>query len=155
MQANVTTRRASAEDQAAIKALIRAVGINPLGIHWQRFLIAEDANGQLVGCGQIKPHRDGSRELASIAVSAEFRHQGIATHIIRELMAAAEPPLWLTCMSSRASLYERFGFVQVADRSDMPPYFRRAHRLFPLFQTLTRDRSGHYLAVMRWTNSAE
>ena len=58
-QSAVTYRPAQASDEAAIKALIRAVNINPIGLKWQRFMVAVDENGRLIGCGQIKPHRDG------------------------------------------------------------------------------------------------
>ena len=59
-QVTITYRPAQASDEAAIKALIRTVNINPMGLKWQRFLVALDKNGQLIGCGQIKSHRDGS-----------------------------------------------------------------------------------------------
>jgi N-acetylglutamate synthase-like GNAT family acetyltransferase len=68
-----TLRRARQPDAPAIRRLIRQVGINPLGLDWRRFLIAVDAGGQLVGCGQVKPHADGSLELASIAVQPAWR----------------------------------------------------------------------------------
>ncbi len=84
-----TMRWADAEDEAAIKALVRSANINPLGIHWQRFLVAEDASrtaGSIVGIGQIKVHGDGSRELASIATVPDRQGEGIATAIIEALL---------------------------------------------------------------------
>ena len=84
--------------QSAIKALIRDAGINPMGLKWERFWVAVDAAGNLIGCGQVKPHRDGSRELASIAVAREWRRQGIARELIEMLVEQHPLPLWLTCM---------------------------------------------------------
>lgn len=132
--------------QSAIKQLIREADINPLGLKWPRFRVALDDTGSLIGCGQVKPHRDGSRELASIAVAGAWRRQGIASALIEELLAREILPLWLTCMSNLIPFYEQFGFIEVTERQEMPTYFRRVHRLFPLFSRLTH--TPGYLAVM-------
>lgn len=139
-------RAAEAREQQAIKGLVRAVRINPLGIHWQRFIVAVDADNALIGCGQVKQHRDGSRELASIAVVTAWRKRGVARAIIVYLLHAHPAPLWLTCMSQLVPFYEQFDFQEVKDTAQMPPYFRRIYRLYNLF---TRGRrTGGYLAIM-------
>jgi N-acetylglutamate synthase-like GNAT family acetyltransferase len=145
-------RPAQANDATAIKVLIRAVGINPLGLKWRRFVVAIGADGKLVGCGQIKPHRDGSYELASIAVQKAWRRQGVAAAIIQQLLAGQQPPVWLICMNKLVPFYEQFDFVEVENGRSMPSYFRRARRLFTLFQRFSS--LPGYLAVMTWpTNS--
>jgi N-acetylglutamate synthase-like GNAT family acetyltransferase len=111
-------------DFPAIKALIHEVGINPMGLDWRRFIVAVTDKDQLVGCGQVKPHRDGSRELASIAVVPAWRGSGVARAIIQRLLADYPPPLYLTCRASLGPFYERFGF-RVASPAELPPYFRR------------------------------
>ena len=125
-------RRAKEDDERTIKALVRASNINPLGIHWQRFLVAEDA-GRIVGIGQIKVHGDGSRELASIATVPDRQGEGIATAIIQALLATdastSVSPLYLTCRSHMSPFYERFGFRVVQRLAEMPPYFRRLMRI--------------------------
>ncbi|MBE2224498.1 MAG: GNAT family N-acetyltransferase [Anaerolineae bacterium] len=143
---NFSIQPATEAHQPAIKALIRTVGINPMGLKWQRFLVALDESGTVIGCGQVKPHGDGSRELASIAVVSEWRNQGIARAIIEALIAQHPLPLWLTCMSRLVVFYEQFGFVEVDNRHQMPPYFRRVTKLFPLYARLTSVNG--YLAVM-------
>lgn len=139
-------RPATASDQATIKALIRQNRLNPLGIHWQRFLLAIAADGTIIGCGQIKPHRDGSRELASIAVVASQRRQGVAAAIIQQLHADNPGPLWLTCASPLIPFYIQFGYAEVTDLAAMPPYFRRVRRLVDLFSRFTTTKE--YLGVM-------
>lgn len=139
-------RRATAADQGAIRALIRAVGINPMGLHWQRFIVAE-AGGRVVGSGQIKAHGDRRRELASIAVAPALQRRGIATAIIRSLQRRAGPPLYLTCASRNEGLYLRFGFRTLA-RDEMPPELRRTHRIVNL--ALRALHRGERLLVMRW-----
>jgi N-acetylglutamate synthase-like GNAT family acetyltransferase len=126
-----TIRQANADEEQAIKALVRSANINPMGLHWQRFLVAEDA-GRLIGIGQIKVHGDGSRELASIATVPDRQGEGIATAIIEALLAneaSAPGPLYLTCRSHMEPFYQRFGFGKVERVADMPVYFRRLMRI--------------------------
>jgi N-acetylglutamate synthase-like GNAT family acetyltransferase len=126
-----TMRWAEAKDERAIKALVRSAKINPMGIHWQRFLVAEDA-GRIIGIGQVKVHGDGSRELASIATVPDWQGEGIATAIIEALLAAevsAASPLYLTCRSHMEPFYRAFGFRRLERLEEMPVYFRRLMRI--------------------------
>ena len=100
-----------------------------------------------MGCGQIKPHGDGSRELASIAVWPRYQGQGLGRAIIYHLLSGASPPLYLTCRASLRAYYEPFGF-QVLEPEEMPPYFRRLWKLFRLVKVFLRREDG--LLVMRW-----
>ncbi len=141
-------RRAKVIDQAAIRSLIRTVGINPLGLDWRRFFVAMDQNDEVIGCGQIKVHRDGSRELASIAVHENWRGLGIAARIIECLLQEGNGTLWLMCRSEMVPFYERFGFNEVIHESDLPPYFQRVTKLWGL---LSKASGGKHLgSVMVW-----
>ncbi len=91
-------------------------------------MVAILTDGEIIGCGQVKPHKDGSRELASIVVAQPWRGNGVASAIIEHLMAANPGPLYLTCRSGLGPFYEKFGFRVVGD-SEMTPYFRRLSRL--------------------------
>ena len=143
---------ATAVYQPTIKALIRQVRINPMGLKWQHFVVALDENNDMIGCGQVKPHRDGSFELASIAVKKEWRKHGIARAIIQHLLTVHDPPLWLTCVSTLVPFYAQFGFRETKILADMPPYFRRVSRLFQLFTRMRKQ--TEYLAVMVYDNDA-
>jgi N-acetylglutamate synthase-like GNAT family acetyltransferase len=129
-------RPATQADFPAIRRLIHEVGINPMALDWQRFTIAVDVHDRLVGCGQVKPHTDGSLELASIAVEPEWRKQGVARAIILRLLETHPRPLYLTCRGRLGPFYEKFGFQDVTASTDLPPYFRRITRLAKLFQRL-------------------
>ena len=144
MRKTLTLRPARATDQPIIDHLIHDVGINPMSLDWHRFVIAED-EGLVIGVGLIKPHRDGSRELASIAVIPERRGQGIARQIIEHLLAQESETLYLTCRSQLESFYARFGFRRI-EPDAMPPYFRRMIRLANLFSPLMR---GVQIIVMK------
>ena len=64
----VSFRPAVRSDAAGIRRMVRGERLNPFSLDWRRFIVAEDENGSVVACVQVKPHGDGSRELASLVV---------------------------------------------------------------------------------------
>ena len=124
-----TLGQADEAEFPVIQAMIRTAGINPMGLAWERFIVAVDAEGQIIGCGQIKPHSDGTRELASIVVIPAWQGRGVARAIIEHLIAEHSGELYLTCREELGRLYEKFGFVPLNDK-ELPPYFRRIRRIF-------------------------
>ena len=128
-------RPARETDFPTIKALIHEVGINPTGLDWRRFTVAETPDGQFIGCGQLKPHSDGTLELASLAVIPSQRGKGIARVIIQKLMADAPRPLYLTCRSQLGPFYEKFGFRGISG-DELPKYFRRISKIAGLVSAL-------------------
>jgi N-acetylglutamate synthase-like GNAT family acetyltransferase len=141
-----TLRPAQHSDARAIRALIFRVGINPMGLDWHRFLIVVDEHGRLIGTGQIKPHGDGTRELASIAVQPEYQNQGIGRAIVERLLAENPLPLYLTCASHNCPYYLKFGFRVLAD-PELPPYYRRLRRLARLAQKIFRIKEDMLVMV--------
>ena len=135
----ISLRPAAAADQPRIVAIIREADINPMDLKWKSFVLAVDeASGEIVGTGQIKTHRDGSRELASIAVVPAYQHRGIAHQIVERLLAQNSGMLYLTCRTEMRTLYEPFGF-RVSRENEMPPYFRRLKRFVGIFERLLRE----------------
>jgi N-acetylglutamate synthase-like GNAT family acetyltransferase len=134
-------REAQVADQKVIRKIVRQARINPFGIKWSNFLVAE-VDGHIAGIGQIKIHGDGSRELASIAVRPEFRHQGIASKIIETLLAGEEGILFLTCMRKMEGFYQPFGFRRAtgADLSRNMARLDRLNRWFSLIASLVTSR---------------
>ena len=128
-------RRAVAQDFPAIKDLIHQVGINPTGLDWRRFIVAESPDGQFVGCGQLKPHSDGTIELASLAVVPSARQLGLGSQIVHRLMSDAPRPLYLTCRAQMGSYYQKFGF-RIVTKAELPRYFRRISRIAGLANKL-------------------
>jgi N-acetylglutamate synthase-like GNAT family acetyltransferase len=139
-------RSATSEDFPAIKRLIHRVQINPTGLDWHRFVIAVDGSGRMLGCGQLKPHRGGIIELASIAVEPTDRLKGVASAVIEKLISQGARPLYLTCLSSMGSFYEKWGFRPLKTK-EMPGYFRRLVHLVSLLPSWGSP--GEDLLVMK------
>ena len=147
MKTDYILRPATADDFSRIRGLIRSVKINPTGLDWQRFIVAMTPQSKLIGCGQVKPHGDGTLELSSIAVIPERRGQGIARAIIERLLSEYPGKLYLTCRSGLAPLYEKFGFIP-EESSEMPPYFRRMLKIAIAFRMFF-PKSEHLLVMKK------
>jgi len=143
---NYFLRPARETESRVIKDLIHLVGINPMGVDWKRFVVAVNAQDQVVGIGQLKPHGKEVLELASIAVYPEYQGQGIARALIEHLLKDSPRPLYLMCQSSNGSLYEKFGFCAIPYH-EMPRYFQRISKLAGLANTLAR--ADERLLVMK------
>jgi amino-acid N-acetyltransferase len=144
----IQIRVARQEDQPVIRRLVRRAHLNPLSLGWRQFWLAVDASGQAIGCGQVRRHGDGSRELASIVVAEAWRGRGVARAVIERLMAEAGPPLWLTCRSGLTGFYARFGFREADPDDRLPAYFRRVRGLAKTLAVLSAR--GERLTVMLW-----
>jgi len=115
-----------------------------MNLHWPNFVVA-DEDGAIIGVGQVKSHRDGSREVASIAVARGRQGEGIGSAIVRTLLAReAGHVLHLSCRRELRGYYEHFGFRLLA-RSEYPAYFGR---LIPIVN-LVAGRFGIHILVMR------
>lgn len=130
-------RPAQESESTQIKTLIHLVGINPTGLDWKRFLVAVNTLGQVVACGQVKPHGADILEMASIAVHPDHRGKGLARGIIERILKETPRPLYLMCVSHNGPMYERFGFKALGDEQ-MPKYFYRIKKLFVVAKAVRR-----------------
>jgi len=147
-EASFRLRVATEADQAIIKDMVRGAKLNPLGLKWQRFVLAVTAEDQIVGCVQLKPHRGEALELASLVVSKGWRRKGIARLLIEHLKKTTGPPIWLMCMSRLKKFYQQFGFSQVHLGQPMPGYYRWLLRMSFLINRF--GPSGQKLTIMVW-----
>ena len=141
-----TLRPALESESTQIKNLINLVGINPMGLDWKRFIVAVNDGGQVVGCGQIKPHGEDIRELASIAVDPAYQGNGIARAVMEQLISSTARPVYLMCISKMENFYIKFGFKAIP-YSMMPRYFRRISNIFHIADFVRH--SGEELRVMK------
>lgn len=139
-------RPALEAESAQIKDLIHLVGINPTGLDWRRFVVAVNERGEVIACGQVKPHGQDILELASIATHPDYRGQGLAREVIETLLAKHPRPLYLMCIAHNGPMYEKFGFVSIA-YEQMPRYFQRIRKVFDLANVIRR--ADEELLVMK------
>ena len=120
-------RRATPADQQIITRLVRQARLNPRSLHWDRFVVAE-ADGDVFGVAQVRRHRDGSLELASLVVRPDARGRGVAGNMIEMLMDGEIGPIFMLTDRRFADHYQRWGFRPVAP-SDLPGTMRRQLRI--------------------------
>lgn len=144
----ITLRPAQRSDARLIRGLTWQVGNNPLALDWRRFWLVVDADDRMLACAQFKPHSDGTREFASLAVIPEWRGRGLARSLILHFQEQDGPPLYLTCRSSLEALYTHFGFRSLTD-DELPPYYLRLRRVTDILLKWTRRKEG--ICIMCWT----
>ncbi len=140
----LNVRPATHDDQPAIRRVIAEVHLPRMNLQWPNFVVVEE-DREIVAMGQVKSHRDGSRELASIAVVPKRQGEGVGTAVIETLLGReAGAVLHLSCRRELEGYYERFGFKRV-ERAEYPPYFRLTARMANMITRLF----GIHLIVMR------
>ena len=144
MQPSFSLRDARQADQATITEMVRAARLYPADLHWPNFIVAED-EGRVVGIGQVKQHRDGSRELASVVVRRGSRGRGVGSALCQALAERESGPLYLMCRDQLEPFYARLDFRKV-DQEALAPYFRR---IFRLASVMSPALQGLRLIVMK------
>jgi N-acetylglutamate synthase-like GNAT family acetyltransferase len=132
---DVTLRRATVGDQAAITALVRRARLNPRGLSWPGFVVAR-AGADIVGVAQIRPHPDGARELASLVVRPDMRGQGIGTRLVDALLAEVDGPVYTLVDEPYVNHFRRWRFRPVAPAA-LPSSLRRQYRIGRIVTSVT------------------
>lgn len=144
-------RPAAQTEQDTIKRMVRAAKLNPFNVHWQNFRVAED-DGRIIGVGQLRPHTDGSRELASLVVLNEYRQHGIGSQLMAALMTDQLPPIYLFCEQELEDYYVRFGYRLVDNPKTLPPSLARLFRAGSFIKRIDSlfGKTKTRLIGMRW-----
>ncbi|UCF27060.1 MAG: GNAT family N-acetyltransferase, partial [Chloroflexota bacterium] len=100
---------------------------------------------------QVKPHGDGSDELASIVVHPDWRGRGVARAIIEHFLGLYNGDLYLMCRENLGPLYEKFGFQSVP-KEEMPRYFQRIMRMLGLLERVMSN--GERVLIMKRAGDA-
>ena len=139
----LTFRTGTASDECAMFQMIWAERMNPLGLRPERFTVATDSAGRLLGFGQLE-QRDGYLELRSMIVvpaarcagvlylecacqtlpapnvHSACRRQGVGRALLQQLLQrAGNADILLTTISSRIGFYAAAGFRQL-ERKEVP-----------------------------------
>ncbi len=85
------------------------------------FVVAEDENGELIGCGALHLYGTHLTEIRSIAVDPVAQGKGAGDLLIHALLSEAEwHGVHCVCLFTRIpKFFEQFGF-QIARREDLP-----------------------------------
>jgi N-acetylglutamate synthase-like GNAT family acetyltransferase len=144
----IRIRAAAASDAEAIRALVRSEALNPFGLDWPNFVVA-DRGGRVVGTVQLRPLGTGAAELASLAVRRQERGQGLAARLIEAALGCAPERVLVITAAATAPHYRRWGFVPAAPGALPGPV--RLHRAIGRAVTLVfmlRGRAPRRLVVL-------
>ena len=147
----IAIRRAVAEDEPAIHAMVRRERLNPHHLYFQNFVVAV-CGGELVGASQIRRHRDGARELGSLVVTPSWRGRGISVRIIEFLLAGETSVIHVITRKRHAHHYLRWGFEPIAARLAPCPIrlnFRIGDTIGTIMAVVQRRRINRLMILRR------
>jgi N-acetylglutamate synthase-like GNAT family acetyltransferase len=143
---SVSIRPATAADQDAISGLIREARLNPRDLDWHRFLVADTGAG-LVGCAQVRVHAQGTRELASVAVTPGRQGSGIGGRLVKSILAQEPGVVYLMTRRETERYFVRFGFRRIA-AADAPSDFRRQFRIGQVITTVVSPLARRWIRIV-------
>ncbi|KNH18745.1 N-acetylglutamate synthase [Arthrobacter sp. ZBG10] len=89
----------------------------------QEFLIAESADGEVIGCGALHVMWEDLAEVRTLAASQDRRGQGIGHVLVESLLerARALGVNRVFCLTFEVDFFKRHGFEVMADQSAVDP----------------------------------
>ena len=133
-------RPARVTDIPAIEGLLVSADGDRENLAEDQFVVAEDEDGAILGCGRLRPYPDFC-ELASLAVDQEARARGLGREIVSSLLERYRGPIYLICEDNVVDFFRRFRFECIPE-TDMP---EGLHPKWEYFAALT----GHMNVMWR------
>lgn len=96
----------------------------------QQFIVAEDADGTVIGCGALHVMWDDLGEIRTLIVSDEWLHRGVGRGIVEALEDAARR-LGLTrlfCLTFEVEFFTRRGFSEIGEHVVAPDVYSQLVR---------------------------
>ena len=96
----------------------------------QQFLVAEDENDRLIGCGALHVMWEDLGEIRTLIVVDEWLHHGVGRAIVEGLEAQARE-LGLTrlfCLTFEVDFFERRGFAPIGEQIVDPDVYSQLVR---------------------------
>ncbi|MCS3494750.1 MULTISPECIES: amino-acid N-acetyltransferase [Micrococcales] len=127
-----TVRSARTSDVNAIRNLVRPLAeerilLDKEAVTYyesiQEFLVAEDADGNVVGCGGLHVIWEDIAEIRTLATSGELRGKGVGHVLLSELLERAREVGVgrVFCLTFEVDFFIRQGFKVMADQSAVDP----------------------------------
>ena len=132
----VALRPARQDERWLIARRILREQLDPTKLDWQRFVMAEDTNGALLGFAQMKDWGQGVREFGSLVVEPEARGQGVGGALIAHFVTEFPHPIYLFCGGHNVAYYLRFGFRRLKKEGEVPGPLQRKWRTAQFFSRL-------------------
>lgn len=129
---SITVRPAKTSDVNAIRNLVRPLAeerilLDKEAVTYyesiQEFLVAEDPEGSVVGCGGLHVIWEDIAEIRTLATSDTVRGMGVGHLLLGELLkrAKAVGVSRVFCLTFEVAFFERQGFKVMADQSAVDP----------------------------------
>ncbi len=115
-------RQARTADIPAIERLLIAVDGDGDELREEQFVVAEEDEGTILGCGRLRPYPDFC-ELASLAVAQDAQTGGVGRELVTSLLKMFPGPIYLICEDGVVDFFRRFDFG-LTPESDMPAGLR-------------------------------
>ena len=115
-------RPAQVTDIFAIEGLLVSADGDLENLAEDQFVVAEDEDGAILGCGRLRPYPDFC-ELASLAVDQEARAGRVGRGIVSSLLERYQGPIYLICEDNVVDFFRRFRFECIPE-TDMPAGLR-------------------------------
>ncbi len=96
----------------------------------QQFLVAEDADGRLIGCGALHVMWEDLGEVRTLIVSDDWLHHGVGRAIVEGLEASARA-LGLSrlfCLTFEVEFFTRRGFAPIGEQVVDPDVYSQLIR---------------------------
>ncbi|MFZ2310231.1 MAG: GNAT family N-acetyltransferase [Patescibacteria group bacterium] len=123
---NIIYTLAAPKDELVIFDLLKNLEGDRSNFDLTRFCVAKDGN-KLVGCIRTKDFGNNCLELASLAVDEEYRHQGIGSSLVKELLIKEQGhPIFLLTSADKEVFYKKFGF-NIISPLDLPVEFKKEY----------------------------
>jgi hypothetical protein len=106
-------RPATRSEAATIRKIITDANINPLGLNWQRFMLAVDQAGNIIGCGQpsrIRMAHMSWRPSRSCPNVKRGRARTIIFYLLEQHQAGSTSPAGRSSTAVR-----KFGFESIEE----------------------------------------
>lgn len=120
----VLSRRAVPADEAGVLALLRQHDGLETGFAAAEFAVTVQ-DRRVLACGRLRRHADGALELASVAADRDHQGAGLASVLVRRLLADARgEPVYALALAP--GFFARHGFREVAKESLPAPVRAKA-----------------------------
>ncbi len=134
----VSLRPARRDEHWLIVRRVLREGLDPTKLNWRRFVMAEGADGAILGFAQMKEFATGAREFGSLVVEPESRGEGIGGLLLTHFLEKFPRPVYLFCGLHNVRYYRRFGFRRLAEDEFPPAPLQRKWRMARLMVRIFR-----------------